>query len=167
MALNQNELFDYITTNMLYDKENGILIWKKKVGRNKIGKQVGSKCKGYLQVKIKGKSYFLHSLIFLIEYGFIPKEINHIDKNRSNNIISNLECVTRLQNMQNKSKYKINTTGYTGVQYRKKQNDYIARIKVYKQEIFLGVFNTFEEAKNARIMAERIYKVSSYYKRSK
>lgn len=62
--------------------------------------------KGYLHVQLsdKGKkrTITLHRLIYLNFIGEIPQglEVNHIDGNKENNHISNLELVTRKENMR-------------------------------------------------------------------
>lgn len=55
---------------------------------------------GYVVVNIVGKPYYVHRLIAI---AFIPNpehlpEINHIDCNKTNNELSNLEWCTRQQN---------------------------------------------------------------------
>lgn len=60
---------------------------------------------GYLQVILcKNSIYkhlYIHRLVVEAFIGRIPKgyEINHIDENKKNNCLSNLEIVTRKQNM--------------------------------------------------------------------
>lgn len=55
---------------------------------------------GYLTVHIEGKNRYLHRII---AQAFIPNpknksEVNHIDGNRSNDCVENLEWVSRLEN---------------------------------------------------------------------
>ena len=55
---------------------------------------------GYLTVYIEGKNRYLHRII---AQAFIPNpenksEVNHIDGNRSNDCVENLEWVSRLEN---------------------------------------------------------------------
>lgn len=60
---------------------------------------------GYMQVKLRKnkKRYnrYVHRLVWETFKGEIPKgfEINHIDHNKQNNNLQNLELVTRSQNM--------------------------------------------------------------------
>lgn len=60
--------------------------------------------KGYLKYQLhsNGKTYqrYVHRLLYETFIGDIPEgyEINHIDENNLNNDLSNLECVTPLQN---------------------------------------------------------------------
>jgi len=60
------------------------------------------RCKGYLGVKLNKTSYYIHRLI---AEEFIPNpdnlpQINHIDKNRSNNSIDNLEWCNSQRNVE-------------------------------------------------------------------
>lgn len=57
---------------------------------------------GYEKIKINGKSVFVHRLIYIDVHGFFPDNmvINHIDGNKRNNHISNLECVTQKENVR-------------------------------------------------------------------
>lgn len=58
--------------------------------------------KGYLRVSLDGKTFGIHQLVAL---AFIPnpnnyKEINHINENKSDNRIENLEWCTRYYNLK-------------------------------------------------------------------
>lgn len=60
---------------------------------------------GYMQVYLRSddgqrKRLYVHRLVYMAHGGTIPKgyEINHIDENKTNNDISNLECITHTQN---------------------------------------------------------------------
>ncbi len=58
---------------------------------------------GYVQITLLSKTYQVHRLVWMeANNSFIPKnlEVNHIDLNKTNNHISNLEIVTQEQNMQ-------------------------------------------------------------------
>lgn len=83
--------------------------------------------------------------------------VDHIDRNKFNNRESNLRWVTTLENSHNLSKFKNNTSGYTGVYKVKNEDKWFAQICINKKNTNLGRFNTFEEAKNARIEAEKKY----------
>lgn len=56
---------------------------------------------GYMSVKIHNKHYYVHRLV---AQAFIPnpkelQEVNHIDENRINNVVTNLEWCTHQYNM--------------------------------------------------------------------
>lgn len=59
---------------------------------------------GYLTTKISGTTYYVHRLV---AEAFIPnpdgkEEVDHIDTNRSNNMVSNLRWVSKKENHANK-----------------------------------------------------------------
>ena len=61
---------------------------------------------GYYQIKLRrnGKRYhrYVHSLVWEAFNGKVPKgyEINHIDHDKSNNSLTNLELVTHSENLK-------------------------------------------------------------------
>jgi len=85
------------------------------------------------------------------------KEIDHRDRNPLNNLRSNLRSATREENMRNKSIQSNNSSGYPGVSFHKRDNKWYGRIIISGKEKYLGCYLTFEEAKEARIAAEKEY----------
>ena len=57
----------------------------------------------------------------------------------------------------NRRKQRNNTSGTTGVYYRKNENKWVARIKIMGKEKFLGYFTNYDDAVKARKAAEEIY----------
>lgn len=88
----------------------------------KIGSEAGGldKTEGYYRVVLKGVRYKVHRIIAVLHdldvNGFV---IDHIDRNRSNNKISNLRVVNHKENCQNKNIRSNNTSGIEGVYYHK------------------------------------------------
>lgn len=80
--------------------ENGYLIYKYSVGKKHSGDFAGyKKSDGYWRVYINGKGYYLHRLIWLYFCGDFPNnEIDHIDRNKSNNKIENLRNISHKEN---------------------------------------------------------------------
>lgn len=71
---------------------------------------------GYLILKIKGKQYKAHRMAWLYVYGEVPSgNIDHINRVRSDNRISNLRCISQADNCRNMTVSKNNETGYKGV----------------------------------------------------
>lgn len=73
---------------------------------------------GYLVVRLfhegKAKTHKIHRLVAL---HYIPnpenrREVDHIDRNKKNNDISNLRWATRSENCQNKTKQSNNKSGH-------------------------------------------------------
>jgi hypothetical protein len=139
-----HELFDY--------RDDGNLIWKVCLNgdRNKIGKVAGtfSKSNKYYHCQIGGKKYRLHRLIFLYHHGYLTlgMDIDHIDGNSSNNRIENLRGVTGSQNQWNRKKSVNNTSGIKGINWDKQKSKWVSRVMVNYKSIFLGRFDTLEEA---------------------
>ena len=83
--------------------------------------------------------------------------VDHIDRNKLNNHISNLRFATNSENGMNKSKHSNNISGITGVCFCKDRNKWRAVIKKDRNPIHLGYFETKEEAIEARNNAEETY----------
>jgi len=139
------QLSDYLE----YNHQTGILTWKKKPSKNiQIGKEAGYKSNiGYIQIGFRGKIYYAHRIAWELYYNENPpKMVDHINGNKSDNRIENLRSANNAQNMQNMGKTKRNSTGFKGVCHLKKQNKYMAVIGHKMKSIYLGVYETAEEA---------------------
>ena len=113
------------------------------------------KCMG---IKILSKQYLCHRIIWLYLYGSWPKnQIDHINGNPYDNRINNLRECTNQENSQNKKNYKTNKTGFLGV--RKYKNKFRAEITINAKSIYLGVYNTPEEAYEKYLMAKEKYHI--------
>lgn len=100
------------------------------------------------------KSIGLHQLICPCEDGFEP---DHIDRNRLNNVSSNLVVKTRSENLQNKGLAYNNQSGVTGVCWSNRLNKWRAYITVKRKHINLGTFVNKDDAIRARKNAETKY----------
>jgi len=141
-----------IKQHLHYTPKTGVFI------RLKTGEVAGGARKdGYHRISIHNKRYYAHRLAWLYEYGYMPKQIDHIDHNPSNNKISNLREATQKENQKNMSKGKNNTSGVVGVGWHKKSKRWRAYICVDGSNISLGYFTLFHEAVNARKNAEVLY----------
>lgn len=82
---------------------------------------------GYYVVHCKGSNYFAHRVVWcLLNKCNIKEElIDHIDRNRSNNTITNLRAVTSSDNNKNSSLKSHNKTGYNGVSHLSNFNIYV------------------------------------------
>lgn len=98
-----------------------------------------------------------HRAIWLMHYGFLPKELDHIDRDKSNNDLSNLREASRSLNNLNKDLQKNNKSGCAGVYFYKRTGKYRAEIQREKVTKHIGYFNTLEEAILARKLAEENY----------
>jgi HNH endonuclease/AP2 domain len=135
--------------NEIFEYKDGNLFWKVDRGNNKVKGKKANKTKksnGYQEVKIHSKGYYAHRVIFMMIHGRWPEQIDHIDGDRSNNLLSNLREANNAQNNRNTKLRSTNTSGFKGVSFYKSANRYIAKITVNYQSIHLGCFKTPEEA---------------------
>ena len=103
--------------------------------------------KGYFIVSLckngKTKSFQIHQLVAIHFLNHIPNGlssvINHIDFNKNNNNVSNLEIVTNRENSNRK--HLKSTSQYTGVSWDKNKNKWQSQIKKDGKTIFLGRYN--------------------------
>ncbi len=75
-------------------------------------------------------------------------EIDHIDRDKSNNQRPNLRIASSRLQKYNASMKKTNTSGHVGVDYEKRStiNPWVARIRINGKRKNLGCFKTPEEA---------------------
>ena len=137
----------------IYDEETGKLF-----KRFSCRKETGSWMNGYRMVGIKYKSYLVHRIIWLYNYGEFPNgDIDHIDSCRWNNRLNNLRIVSHVENAINIPKRSHNTSGITGVSFHIASNKWQAQISYKKKRISLGIFSLFKDAVIARYNAEKKY----------
>lgn len=139
-----------IDPKKLFEYRDGNLYRLEKAGGAQQGSLVGwESChngKKYKRLNIKGKSYYLHQVIFFYHYGFIPKYIDHKDGNSLNNKIENLREATQSQNVHNSQKRKTNTSGFKGVIWLKNRCKWRAQITVDGKNKNLGQFENINDA---------------------
>jgi hypothetical protein len=108
----------------------------------------------YRVIRINGKGYLAHRLAWLYVHGRWPKEnIDHIDSDGLNNRLSNLREATRMQNTRNARLKRSNTSGYKGVSFRKDSGKWMASIHANGRKMYLGKYETPEEAHAAYVAA--------------
>jgi len=122
-------------------KENSRVL--KRMKSNRAGCINGA---GYWIVGLNGKLYSVHRLVWTIIHGDIPEGlvINHINCNRSDNRINNLELVTSRQNSRRSKINKngelstINTSGVNGIQEEKTWNGTKTKLNYYARVCWKG-----------------------------
>lgn len=155
-AENWPELFDY--------HPDGYLVSKVKRGWGAHVLNVGDAVRGtinkynkqkYLQIRVNGKNYHLHRIVYEMFNGPIPD--GYVIKNADDSCakIENLELIS-LSKRQAISKFS-RTSGIRGVCWCKTRNRWDAKIKVKGVDHYLGRFDNINEAINARILGEIRY----------
>lgn len=147
-----------------YRPDTGLFYWLvdrlSYAGKAKAGSQAGSPKDGYIQIIIEQRQYRAHRLAWLLMTGaFPPKgyEIDHINRDRSDNRWTNLRLVTRSQNNMNAGLRSDNRSGQKGVGRRSDNGKWYARITIGRSVVLLGHFDDFNDAVAARLAAERRY----------
>jgi hypothetical protein len=113
---------------------------------------------GYLSGRIFDTPYKAHRVGWAIHFGEWPSEvIDHINGVGTDNRISNLRAVSRLENQQNLARRKTNKSGVTGVSWDSRNGKWLAQISVNKTHINLGRFDNFDDAIISRKSAEENY----------
>lgn len=116
---------------------------------------------GYLQVGYggPGKVWSGHRLIWKLVTGVDPgtQQVDHINRVRHDNRWSNLRLVDMSEQMANRSVFRTSSTGLKGAYKantnRKNYKPYKSSIMRDGKSVFLGLFDTAEEAHLAYIKA--------------
>jgi hypothetical protein len=139
-----------------YYPGSGIFTWRT-TGSGRKRKIAGCKDSyGYIIIRIDGKNYKAHRLAWLYVHGYFPEnQIDHIDKNPSNNKINNLREVSNQCNLRNTGNPITNTSGVKGVSWHKSNNKWGAYIKISEKTKYLGCYKNFGDAVMARYQAEK------------
>ena len=88
----------------IFDYKDGQLIWKLPRSKIQVGQKTGHlNFHGYLNTKLDGKNYRTHRLIFMWHYGYLPKQIDHINGIKDDNRIENLREVSDSENSYNQN----------------------------------------------------------------
>ena len=126
-----------------------IITYNPKTGRfTRDGKRAGftHKKDGYVRIKINQISYLAHRLAWLYVTGKWPKhEVDHIFGNRSDNRWKFLRNATDAQTAANVGKRANSLHSLKGIAMQK-NGRWMARIRVNKKLIYLGTYDTPQQA---------------------
>ncbi|MGP9656532.1 HNH endonuclease [Halomonas sp. AOP31-B1-25] len=134
-----------------FKTKRGYSIWNKRFANKRAG-SVDNGSPNYQRRKIKiGSTYIKeHRLAWVYMTGEQPpKEIDHESRDGTDNRWVNLRDVNHAINSRNLTKRKRNTSGVTGVSWKKSMSKWRARCMVDYQEIHLGYFDDKTDAECA------------------
>jgi len=124
------------------------LVWVVSPTTNvKVGTPAGTMTtNGYYRVRLNGQRYPNHRVVWALVNRRDPglMQIDHRDRNRTNNDPNNLQLTTHRGNHQNRK-----NQSKCGVGVKAEKWGFEARIKVNRCQIHLGTFKTSEEASDA------------------
>jgi len=150
-----------------YDPETGGFTWRPRSGewfktdhdRNAwnaryAGKEAGgvrTNAWGYPKLKIRllGKDCLGSRLAFLWMRKDLPDQVDHLDRDSLNNRWSNLAPSNHTENSKNKSAYRTNTSGVTGVSWHRPSGKWQARAELGGKKHYLGLFAELDDAATA------------------
>lgn len=116
---------------------------KRSGARGKVGPVVGyTNSYGYIKTKLHGKHLSVHRVVFLLAYGYMSAEVDHINRIKTDNRPDNLRAATRSANCHNKA--------YTGFDFDKKSQKFRVRVQLTtSKRVNVGWYDTALEARAA------------------
>jgi HNH endonuclease/AP2 domain len=155
-------------TDALFWRERPLSHFKHELARKRCNTRFAGKRAGYINAQGYVAIYLTyngalsqtrgHRIVFALEHGhWPPDEVDHRNGKRSENFISNLRQATPAEQRQNTRLQKNNSSGFTGVHFFKRDQNWQSYIKVDGRRIHLGYFDTPEEAHYAYLEAKRKY----------
>lgn len=118
---------------------------------------------GYIIITINYKRHRANRLAWFYKTKSWPESIvEHEDRNRANNIWTNLRLATQSENLANIGKHKDNTSGYKGVTRDKQREKWYAQIMYDGKTKFLGRFDNIIEAARAYDRGAKKYHSEEY-----
>ncbi len=131
-----------------YEPETGLFTRIKKTTNSiKVGEIAGCLGKdGYTYISLKSKLHLTHRLAWLYVYGHFPKMLDHVNRVKNDNRISNLRITTTSLNMKNSKVRSTSKSGVSGVAWIKDQNRWRAYINHHGKMKYLGQFKNKDDA---------------------
>jgi hypothetical protein len=119
--------------------------------RTKVGQRAGRPTStGYWRISLDRVDYKAHRLAWFYVYGVWPSgHIDHINRDKRDNRISNLRDVTESENRQNVLLRADNKSGFKGVHFSSRRQRWVAQISHMRRGKNLGAFPTAELAYEA------------------
>ena len=144
--------YDELSRHLKYDPITGVATWLVSLGAAKAGAPAGSYSNGYITIQYNTRTYKAHRLFWFLQTGHDPGalEVDHIDRNKSNNKFCNLRLADKSQQGGNKTEPINNTSGQKGVYWHKHKQRYHAEIFFKNKKLSLGYYKIFEQAVAAR-----------------
>lgn len=141
-----------------YDPRTGLFRWRQSVAKNryKRGSIAGHQdASGYVKIRLDNVRYYAHRLAwFYVLKRWPVNNVDHIDRCRNNNRVSNLRDVGQTVNGLNGPVRRNNSSGYNGVTLDPRRGHWTAYITVARKRKYLGAFADIHAAREARQIAE-------------
>lgn len=145
----------------LFEYRDGVLYWKERPKNSRKPKgdmEAGTKSgHGYKKLTVNQKRFYVHQVVFLMQHGYIPEVVDHIDGNTNNNKIENLRASNKSLNACNSKQNSKNTSGHRNVVWSVACQKWQVKVQLQKRGLHLGVFEDFDLACLVADEARRLY----------
>ena len=141
-----------------YDAKRGVWRWRVRPAQHvQLGSIAGTlNSKGYRYIVINGKQYKSSRLAWFYICGYFPEnQVDHRNRNPSDDRWENLREVSPQCNQRNCKLSSQNTSGVKGVCWHKRAEKWHAQIAVNSKNKHLGYHDDFTEAVAHRLAAEQ------------
>lgn len=139
----------------IFEYRDGHLYWLLGGTGRRPNRLAGSKkSRDYIDIGLQGIVYRAHRLIWIYHYNEQPKELDHINRNKSDNRIENLRLVTRSENLHNATAKRGNKGGCVGVNWNNNKQYWQASICINYKHDYLGSSKDYFEVCCLRKSAE-------------
>lgn len=144
--LNNSVSHERLLKLLSYNPETGLFTWLVSLkgcgGHVKVGKPAGSRhSSGYITISVDGVPYQAHRLAWFYVYAKWPAdELDHINRDRADNCISNLKVVSKAENQYNIGLPKHNRSGCLNVFWNAPAGKWKVHMKVLGKNYFGGNF---------------------------
>lgn len=169
-------VYQYLAPLVDYNPETGEMFWRVRGGDDAAVKMFNTRFAGR-QITRKGDSGYYHAgvrfngkdlvvpvhrLAWYIVHGEVPQgQIDHKDRVRTNNRISNLRVVTHAENGRNQRLHSNNTSGYVGVSWDKNGRRWAAYVSHAGKRVGLGRYKDVSAAAEAAAAARQMLGIST------
>ncbi len=130
-----------------YDPATGMFVWRRGAREGQRAGTAPTKTRQYRRVMIERVEYLEHVLAVFYMTGSWPAgEVDHRNRNKTDNSWDNLQDVSTEVNQQNKGHYRNNTSGFKGVSFCPRNGRWSSKIKHRGRQRWLGYHITPEAA---------------------
>lgn len=152
LTKNEIRIIGEICEMDLYDKNYNVsatTIFDKKY-LNKVKKYKWSNSHGYAS-HIRSRVRF-HRIILGVKKG---QSVDHINRNKLDNRISNLRIADQSQNMANKGMQSNNKSGHVGICWDKKNKKWMVKLNFRRKDYWLGRHTNIDDAIKIRNIKQK------------
>lgn len=96
---------------------------------------------GGMEGRIFRRAYRAHRVIWALVHGEWPEEVDHINRDNTDNRLCNLRRCSHKQNLYNQSSTHGSTSRFLGVHWDRARGNWAAKISVAGKTIHLGRFH--------------------------